>query len=115
MITAYRLLLIIGLLFQIGVCVSSVAAGRERISFNKGWRFDLSDQAGAEHPDYDDSSWRLLDLPHDWSIEGDFSADNPSGTGAERYREEQPGTEKHSERKSGLTNLCIELNSTVSI
>ena len=81
MITAYRLLLIIGLLFQIGVCVSSEAVVRERISFNKGWRFDLNDQTGAEHPDYNDSSWRLLNLPHDWSIEGDFSADNPSGTG----------------------------------
>ena len=27
---------------------------------------------------YYDSLWRLVDLPHDWSIEGNFSKDNPS-------------------------------------
>jgi beta-galactosidase len=32
------------------------------------------DLTGAEAPDYDDSEWRTLDLPHDWSIE-DLSAD----------------------------------------
>ena len=30
---------------------------------------------------FDDQSWRSLQLPHDWAIEGDFSEDNPSGTG----------------------------------
>lgn len=29
----------------------------------------------------DDSKWRVLDLPHDWAVEGDFNRDNPSGTG----------------------------------
>ena len=32
-------------------------------------------------PDFDDASWRPLHLPHDWAIEGQFSADAPSGTG----------------------------------
>ena len=31
--------------------------------------------------DYDDSGWRRLDVPHDWAIEGDFYAGNPSGAG----------------------------------
>lgn len=32
-------------------------------------------------PDFDDSSWRELRLPHDWAVEGDFNRLNPSGTG----------------------------------
>jgi beta-galactosidase len=38
-------------------------------SFNEGWKFIRADAAGAETPAFDDTSWRQLDLPHDWSIE----------------------------------------------
>ncbi len=41
----------------------------------------LSDSIDASAGAYDDSSWRVLDLPHDWSIEGAFGRDNPAGTG----------------------------------
>lgn len=54
---------------------------RSRISFNAGWKFLLADEAGAAQAVYDDSSWRLLDLPHDWSIEGEFSATHPATPG----------------------------------
>lgn len=37
--------------------------------FDSGWRFTLGDVDGAERPEFKDSSWRKLDLPHDWSIE----------------------------------------------
>lgn len=46
--------------------------------FNFGWRFELSDSVDYANPEYDDSQWRSLHLPHDWSIEGTFSKDNPS-------------------------------------
>lgn len=49
--------------------------------FNARWRFALSDTIDASAPGYDDAEWRVLDLPHDWAIEGDFSEKNPSGTG----------------------------------
>ena len=39
----------------------------------------LDDKSGFESPDFNDSSWRSLDLPHDWSIEGQFNAKNPAG------------------------------------
>ena len=56
--------------------------GRERISFNKEWRFALTEkQANASAPDTDDSNWRVLNLPHDWSIEADFSLVEWGGTG----------------------------------
>jgi len=38
-------------------------------SFDGGWRFLKDNPSGAEAPAFDDSKWRTLDLPHDWSIE----------------------------------------------
>ncbi|GGH21047.1 beta-galactosidase [Mucilaginibacter phyllosphaerae] len=46
--------------------------------FDKGWRFHLGDVSHAEQPAAADKSWRILNLPHDWSIEGTFSKDNPA-------------------------------------
>jgi beta-galactosidase len=37
--------------------------------FDSGWKFHKGDVNGAELQDYDDSGWRILDVPHDWSIE----------------------------------------------
>jgi beta-galactosidase len=55
-------------------------AARRR-SFDAGWTFTKGDVPGAEDPAFDDTDWRQLDLPHDWSIEGPFSEDHPSGGG----------------------------------
>lgn len=51
----------------------------DRISLDAGWRFALGDHPGAEQPRFDDSRWRRLDLPHDWSIEGTPTEDAPGG------------------------------------
>ena len=55
------------------------ADARERQCFDKGWLFTLADSAGMEKSSYADQTWRALDLPHDWAIEGDFLPSNPSG------------------------------------
>lgn len=39
------------------------------ISFDGGWSFFHGDPSGAEREKFDDSKWRKLRLPHDWSIE----------------------------------------------
>lgn len=52
---------------------------RYRSLFNDGWSFTLGDPKGAEATDFDASEWRKLDLPHDWSVEGRFEADHPTG------------------------------------
>ena len=57
------------------------ATARERKNIDFDWRFVLADTTEFANLDYDDSHWRLLDLPHDWAIEGDFMASNPSGAG----------------------------------
>jgi len=48
------------------------AEAERRISFDLGWRFQKGELPGAEQPAFDDASWRALDLPHDWAIEGPF-------------------------------------------
>jgi len=52
---------------------------RTRELFDIGWKFHKDDIEGAEQSVYDDSAWRVLDLPHDWSIEGPFDSNNISG------------------------------------
>ena len=61
------------------LAIASSASARSRKNFDEGWRFTLGDSIQMSQSRYDDSSWRLLDLPHDWAIEGDFSDSNPSG------------------------------------
>jgi beta-galactosidase len=43
---------------------------REIIPFDEGWHFWLGDNPSAKHPDFDDTHWHILNVPHDWSIEG---------------------------------------------
>ncbi|MDP4188115.1 MAG: glycoside hydrolase family 2 TIM barrel-domain containing protein, partial [Bacteroidota bacterium] len=63
--------------------ITTMGANGERntTNFNKGWKFNLGDVPEAKNPGFDDSNWRTLNLPHDWSIEGEFSEKNPAGTG----------------------------------
>ena len=73
----------------------SKAGAEERLSLDRAWRFHLGDIPmpvikghgssysnakagkawGAAAPDYDDNGWRVLDLPHDWAVEGPFDPD----------------------------------------
>lgn len=66
--------------------------GREVLSFDQGWRFHPGDipfaeikghgatysnakagnAPGAAATVYDDTGWRVVDLPHDWAVEGSF-------------------------------------------
>lgn len=50
-----------------------------KVKIDDGWRFHLGDTTKAEHIGFDDHSWRKLDLPHDWSIEGKTELRNPMG------------------------------------
>jgi beta-galactosidase len=53
----------------------------QRLGFDREWRFHLGDVAdGIWRDELDDSGWRLVDLPHDWSIELERDAANASGS-----------------------------------
>ena len=71
---------------------SSLFASDRKVLFNDNWKFHRGGLANAEHSSYNDSKWRVLDLPHDWSVEpapiqkdgitvGPFSQINESGAG----------------------------------
>jgi beta-galactosidase len=52
---------------------------RQVLPLDSGWKFTLGDTPGAETEPFNDASWRTLDVPHDWSIEGAFSETNNTG------------------------------------
>jgi beta-galactosidase len=54
---------------------------RQELSADARWKFCQCDAYGAEDPSFNDSEWRDVDLPHDWSIEGVAEAKNPTGGG----------------------------------
>jgi beta-galactosidase len=62
------------------IAALSNASGAERVvqSFDAGWKFTRGDVAAAEKTEFADESWRTLDVPHDWSIEGPFDLANPT-------------------------------------
>ena len=56
------------------VFVNKYGSKTERTqNFDSNWKFYLGDAAGAQNPTFDDSSWRSLNLPHDYSIEQEYS------------------------------------------
>jgi hypothetical protein len=72
--------------FSLVILCSAVNIGAnprpdKTVIFNQGWRFHLGDVPDAKDQGFDDSQWRTLNLPHDWSIEGEFDEKNPAGTG----------------------------------
>lgn len=72
------------------LCAATVAASGRDQSFDSDWRFLRGDAPGAEQPGFDDSRWRTLDVPHDWSIEDlppkpDAAPEFPAVTGQWRF------------------------------
>lgn len=69
-----------------GICIFALSANafalsRQQVRFNADWKFHLGDVTGGETAVLNDSVWRILDLPHDWSAEGEFSPTHASCTG----------------------------------
>lgn len=70
----------------------SIHASDRKALFNDDWKFYRGSLANAEQENYNDSNWRKLDLPHDWSMDpapvkksgvtiGPFSKYNEGGMG----------------------------------
>lgn len=76
-ISFFRFAICFLLLLPSFLCVKSYAF--ERHLWDEGWRFALHSDDKPHETTFDDHAWRVLDLPHDWAIEGDFYALNPSG------------------------------------
>jgi beta-galactosidase len=69
------LFLVLGICGGLTAAAQSADSPRQKILFDRDWRFHLGDAQGADAPAFDDSAWRTLDIPHDWMIEGVKGAD----------------------------------------
>src|SRR5664280_1412468 len=71
------LIIILLVLMKIFTLDARAAApvARQHLLMDLNWKFIQSDVKGAEAPAYNDADWRTLNLPHDWSIEGEFKQD----------------------------------------
>lgn len=70
-----RFVVVLVVLFCLGV---TSRAQTRTSSFNEGWKFSLGDHPTAKNSSFNDTKWRSLTLPHDWSIEGKFDEKNPA-------------------------------------
>src|ERR1043166_4558964 len=63
--------------------MSQSGLSREELKLDANWSFHPGDTPDAQQVDYDANSWRKVELPHDWSIEGktDPAASSSSGGG----------------------------------
>jgi len=77
----FRSFLLSGIILTISACTQNKSSVRQINDFTEDWKFCLGDDSLASNEKYDDSQWRTLNLPHDWSIEADFSAANPASPG----------------------------------
>ena len=73
-----KLSLCLFVLLFAGFISAKAQSDRNRIDFDQNWAFNLGDVANAQNTDFNDSNWRKLNLPHDWSIEGKFAKENPA-------------------------------------
>jgi len=64
---------------MIAASPATVERTRKIIPFDMDWRFLKAEASGAENPTFDDSQWRTVNVPHDWSIEGPFDQSNTTG------------------------------------
>jgi beta-galactosidase len=62
------------------LCAPDPRSTRTKEALCEAWTFHLGDVEGAEKQDFDDSKWRMLDVPHDWSIELPYDPKMPGGS-----------------------------------
>ncbi|MGD2033735.1 MAG: glycoside hydrolase family 2 TIM barrel-domain containing protein, partial [Bacteroidales bacterium] len=72
---------VIASVFLLSVASCSKQDTRTISDFCNNWKFFPGDPEMAQLQDFPDTSWRILNLPHDWSIEGEFSETHPSTPG----------------------------------
>ena len=82
-----RLFILTLFAFLLGKAHAQVSVGQAQL-LNDDWRFLLVDSAwnvsespDMKNPDFDDSRWRRVTLPHDWSVEQPMSPDKGSCQG----------------------------------
>ena len=62
--------------------IAEMDGPRSTILFDDEWKFFRGEVEGAENMNFNDDSWRILDLPHDWSVEDIPGTDSPTDPSA---------------------------------
>ncbi len=115
---------LIASMFIVGVLSCSKPSDNVRIiiPLNNNWHFALLDDSLASNPNYDDSQWRVLNVPHDWSIEGEFNEEHsttPAGgalpAGIGWYRKTFVSTEALKQKRVRIEFDGVFQNSSVWI
>jgi beta-galactosidase len=76
-----RILLLALLPLWVAGQVKTPPAPRYHLLLDQSWKFYQGDTSLASTTTFNDKTWRSVDLPHDWSIEGPFAHDAPTGGG----------------------------------
>ena len=84
------------LFIGIAGCVQAQESIQRKQLFDYNWKFYVGDAPNANTSDFDDKSWRNLDLPHDWSIEGKIILKIQQAVLAVTSRQASDGTERYS-------------------
>lgn len=121
----YSMKLLTILLLLGGVCFGAAAHPESECRkqrFDYDWKFKLGDYPDASLNTYNDADWRLLDLPHDWSIEGEINPENPMGNdggyfpaGIAWYRKSFELPSKYKDKKVGIYFEGVYMNAEVFI
>lgn len=117
--------LIIMLMMGFGCLLPAVmyAAGLPRKALiDSSWKFFLGDEQAASKSDYNDSKWRIVNLPHDWSIEHSIDEKALSGNdggyrvaGIAWYRKELMVPAALKEEKVYLYFEGVYMNSSIYV
>lgn len=68
----------VALALALAAVMGEVMAANEQRLFDFDWKFSRGECAEAEKPQFNDSKWESVELPHDWSIEGPYSKEAPA-------------------------------------
>lgn len=90
-------------LIAFALCVIAFASAQNRVEYllEKNWKFIRVDDQEQIKPDYDDSKWQSVTVPHDWAIYGPFSSQNDKQTVA-ILQDGQTEASEHAGRTGGL-------------
>jgi beta-galactosidase len=84
---------------------SAAAQTRHEYLLDANWKFTKGDVAGAEKPDFKDTAWQTVSVPHDWAIYGPFDGSNDLQKVKIEQNGEQAATLKAG-RTGGLPYVC---------
>ncbi len=101
---------------------SVVADTRVTTNIDFDWKCHGGDLEGAQQNSFNDAPWADVDLPHDWSVEGEYAADNPAGgrcgylpTGVVWYRKTFDSPLTTDDKQMFVEFDSVFMNSTVWI